>query len=120
MRWARFRSFTTSGPHVPKGRVGLLLAVALSVGLLALWNAVTFATLTEDNSVLGRGPLPHTLYERFLFLWFMVGVVWLIALSFAIRKRAWFSIAVSLTALVVCVLAWVINAIGWVQCVSAV
>jgi hypothetical protein len=99
-------------PRVSKGRAGSLLALILSVGLVALWNAVSFATLTKDN--------PHTIHERFLILWFMVGVVWLIALSFAIRKRAWFSIAVSLTALVVCVLAWVINAIGWVQCVSAV
>jgi hypothetical protein len=35
-----------------------------------------------------------------------------------LKSSCW--VAVSLTALVVCVLAWVINAIGWVQCVSAV
>jgi hypothetical protein len=107
-------------PHVSEGRAGTLLALVLSVGLVAVWNALTFATLTKDNSVMGRGPHPHTLHERFLILWFIVGVVWLIALISAIRERAWFRMAVSLTALVVCVLAWVINAIGWVQCVSAV
>jgi hypothetical protein len=105
-------------PHVSKGRVGSLLALVLCVGVVALWNAVSFTTLTKDISALSRDPI--TLHERFLIIWFMVGVVWLIALSFAIWKRAWFRIAVSLTALVLCVLAWVINAIGWVQCVSAV
>ena len=107
-------------PHVSKGRAGPLLAVVFSVGLVALWNALTFATLTKDNSVAGRASLPFTLHERFLILWFMVGVVWLILLISAIRERDWFRIAVSLTALVVCVLAWVLNAIGWVRCVCAV
>ena len=55
-------------PWVTKGRAGSLLALVLSVGLVALWNAVSFATLAKDNSVVSRGPLPHTLHERFLIL----------------------------------------------------
>src|SRR5215472_12065943 len=100
-------------PHMPKGRAGSLLALLFSAGLVALWNAFTFATLSKDNSVAGRASLPFTLYERFLILWFMVGVVWLILLIAALRERDGFRMAVALTALVVCVLAWVINAIGW-------
>jgi hypothetical protein len=97
-----------------------MLAFVLSVGLLAFWNAVSFTTLTEDNNVLGRGPLPHELHQGFLFLWFVAGVVWLIGLIEAMRQRAWFRMAVSLVALVVFVLAWLINAVGWVQCISAI
>jgi hypothetical protein len=103
----------------PKESKGILLAAVLSIGLLALWNTVTFATLTEDNSILGHGPLPHTLHERFLILWFMAGVVWLTVLISALVQRSSFRIAVSLAAWLVCVLAWLVNAAGWVECISS-
>jgi hypothetical protein len=99
--------------------VALPFAAVLSVGLLVLWNVVTFSTLTEDNSILGHGPLPHELHERFLALWFMAGFVWLIVLISATVQRSSFRMAVSLAALIVCFLAWLINAAGWAECIAA-
>jgi hypothetical protein len=74
----------------------------LSVGPLAVWNLVTFATLSEENSVLDSGPLPHQLHERFLFLWAALGVAWGIVLASAAAQRIRFRAAVALAALIRC------------------
>lgn len=97
-----------------------LLGAVFTVGLLAAWNASTFAALTAENSVLGRGPLPHQLHERFLLLWAVLGIAWLVVLAFAVARRSWIQVAVALGALGGCVVAWFINASGWVSCIVQV
>jgi hypothetical protein len=41
------------------GCVGHTIFAVLSLGTLTFWNAVTFATLTAEDSVLGKDPLPQ-------------------------------------------------------------
>ena len=97
-----------------QGTTASLVAV-LSAGLLALWNVVALATLT-----VGRGPLPHTVHERFLVLWLVLGVVWLVVFISAMIQWNSFRILVSLVTLFACVFAWLMNLAGWVLCILVV
>src|SRR5262245_1378965 len=90
----------------------------LSVGLFTAWHFVTFVIMlmfTEHYSILGTGPLPHTVLERFLLGWAVLASVWFLGLLAALVTRLWAVARVACFALASCAFGAVIDHWLWVK-----